>query len=114
MDAAREAVSDAIPKVLEDISGYWHEDVRKGRKYVISISGDLSDRAAVRALKRNLRDLGRLKVNVQTKKKLSCVLRAQGQPDEIQDAVQDAIADAGFESVELVLANRQLLIFAIK
>lgn len=114
MDAIREAVSDAIPKLLEDISGYWHQDIRKGRRYMLSISGDLSDRAAVRALKRNLRDVGKLKVNIQTKKKLVAVLRAHGEADEVQDQVQDAIEDAGFKSVELILANRQLLIFAIR
>lgn len=111
MDAIREAVSDGIPKIFEDISGYWAEDMKKGKKYMITISGDFSDRDAYKAVVKGVKKMGKMKWNVKTKQKLSGVLRTTGDSDDIEFDLEDIIKDAGFDNPSLVANTRGTLIF---
>jgi hypothetical protein len=111
MNALTEAVSDSMPKLFEDVSGYWHEDVAKGRKYMFSVSGDFSQRDRQKALKRALDKLGDVKISVKTANKVAGVVRSRKSADDVEDAIEDGLKDAGFASPALTLSNRALFIF---
>ncbi len=113
MDALREAVSDTVPKTFEDISGYWHEDMEKGKKYMFTIAGDLSDRDRAKALRKNLEGIGTLKMTVKTDKRYGGTVRAKGSSDDIEEKIEDAIKDAGFNKVKVILSTRQLFQFSV-
>jgi len=114
MDAVLEAVSDAVPKVFEDISGYWHEQVSKGRFYTFVISGNLGDREKQKALREALKDIGTVKFNVKTQQKFAGTIRTTKDADAVEDAIEDAIKDAGYRNVQLVVSNRALFIFRVE
>jgi len=111
MNALTEAISDSMPKVFEDVSGYWHEDVAKGRKYMFSITGDFSQRDRQKALKKALESIGAVKMSVKTANKMAGVVRSKKGADDVEDAIEDGLKDAGFSSPALTLSNRALFIF---
>jgi hypothetical protein len=111
MNALTEAISDSMPKVFEDVSGYWHEDVVKGRKYMFSITGDFSQRDRQKALKKALESIGDVKMSVKTANKMAGVVRSKKSADDVEDAIEDGLKDAGFSSPALTLSNRALFVF---
>jgi Family of unknown function (DUF6175) len=111
MSALTEAVSDAMPKVFEDVSGYWHEDAAKGRKYMFSVTGDFAQRDKQKALKKSLEGLGDVKMSVKTANKMAGVIRSKKSADDVEDAIEDAIKDAGFANPSLTMSSRALFIF---
>ena len=111
MSALTEAVSDSMPKLFEDVSGYWHEDVAKGRKYMFSITGDFSQRDRQKAVKKALEALGDVKMSVKTANKMAGVVRSRKSADDVEDAIEEGLKDAGFASPSLTLSNRALFIF---
>jgi hypothetical protein len=114
MDAIREAASDGIPKLFEDISGYWHEDAAKGKKYVFSIAGNFSDREKSKAIRKALQEIGEVKFSSKTASKIDGVLRSKKGPDDVEDAIDDAIKEAGFSKSKLTLSNRALFVFSVE
>ena len=113
-DAVREAVNDGVPKMFEDLSGYWHDDIAKGRKYLFSIAGDLSNREQQKALRKELEEVGDLRLTVKTAQRFSGTVRAKGSSDDVEEKIEDAITAAGFSQVKLVLSTRQMFIFAVE
>ena len=113
MDVIREAVTDTIPKVFEDISGYWHEDSVKGRKYVVSITGNFSDREKAKAIRKSLESAGcEVKFDVKTQQKLGGTIRSKKGPEDVEDAIDDAIKEAGFPKPQMTMSNRALFVFS--
>lgn len=114
MDAIREAVSDAVPKTFEDLSGYWHDQAENGKTYLISIGGDLSDREKQKALRKALSDVGKVKLDTKTANRIAGTIKAKGNVDDIEEAIEDAIKSVGFNNVKLVLSNRQMFVFSVQ
>lgn len=111
MSALTEAVSDAMPKLFEDVSGYWHEDAAKGRRFLFSITGDFSQRDRQKALKKSLEAVGDVKMTVKTANKMAGTVRSRKSADDVEDALEDAIKDAGFSSPKLTMSSRALFIY---
>ena len=111
MSAISEAVSDAMPKVFEDVSGYWHEDVVKGRKFVFSVTGNFSERQRQKDLKKSLEGCGDVKVSVKTAQKMAGTIRSKKKADDVEDAIEDAIKDAGFSNAKMTLSSRAMFVF---
>jgi hypothetical protein len=109
--ALSEAVSDAMPKVFEDVSGYWHEDMAKGRKFLFSITGNFGDRSRQRDFKKALDAEGEVKITVKTAQKVAGTLRSKKSSDDVEDALDDALKSAGFANPTLTLSNRALFVF---
>lgn len=110
MDVIREAVSDCVPKALENISGYWHEDIKKGRKYVFSIAGNFSDRDKQKQIRKGLEELGDVKFDVKTAQKLGGTIRSKKKSDDVDEGIGDVIQDAGFKA-KVILSNRSTFIY---
>ena len=111
VSAISEAVSDAMPKVFEDVSGYWHEDAVKGRKYLFSITGDFGERRKQKDLKKALDAAGDVKLSVKTALKFAGTIRSKKNADDIEDVLEDALKDAGFSNPKLVMSSRAMFVF---
>jgi hypothetical protein len=114
VDAVREAVSDAVPKTFEDLSGYWHEQAAKGKTYLVSIAGDMSDRERQKALRKALGEVGKTKFDTKTANRMAGTVKALGSADDVEEAIEDAIKNAGFNNVKMVLSNRQMFMFSVQ
>ena len=108
--AATEAAGNAIDKVFENLSGYWAEDVQEGRKYIIKINGDFSNRKRGKAVREVLKDLGTWKKTVKTENTIAGVLRSKEDTDDIADDLIDGVKAAGFKNTRYIVESRSLFI----
>jgi hypothetical protein len=108
-----EAVQNAMPQLLEQVSGYWHSALTEGRRVRVAIHADRSNRDAYRKMRDAFKRLGNRQKEARTQESWSFVLLTRLGADEVEDGIADAVEDSGLGPARHLIASRALHIVSV-
>jgi hypothetical protein len=111
--AINEGLGKALPKLLELLSGHWHEVAKVGRRYKIIVRADFADRSSYRRVRDALEDLGEWDKTLKTDLTLAGVLTSPDDPDDLADDLIDELRDAGLKGAKFSVESRSLFILEV-
>jgi hypothetical protein len=108
-NVVNEALGNAMPKVFENLMGYWRQHSELGRPVLVTVRADFADRQRYRAARDVLKSIGKFTKSVKTEKQLSGSILLKGDSDDLSDDLEDGLAAAGFLNLRFIVESRSFL-----
>jgi len=103
-----EAVSNALPELVENITTKWTEALTEGHRVAIQLSGDFSG-PMKKQVREALKSLGEFDESNKTKNSLHGVLSTKLSASELEDEFESALKDAGVTEIDPVVTSKVLV-----
>jgi hypothetical protein len=103
-----EAVSNALPELIENITTKWTEALSEGHRVAIQLSGDFSG-PMKKQVREALKAVGDFDETNKTKNSLHGVLSTKLSVSDLEDELESAFKDAGIADIDPVVTSKVLV-----